>query len=448
MATATILLVEDDNSLREALKATLDMAGYCTVEAQNGRDALVKLERQRPDIVVSDVSMEPVDGETLLAEVRKKDQTLPFVLMTAFGSVHRAVRALKNGATDYLQKPFDPEQLLDVVGRYIQSTLRDGREPIVEDPKSIKLFEMARRVADSDATVLLSGPSGAGKEVLARFIHRQSRRKDGPFVAINCAAIPENMLEAVLFGYEKGAFTGAHQSRPGKFELANYGTLLLDEISEMPLALQAKLLRVLQEREVERLGGRRLISLDVRIVATTNRNLREEVWAGRFREDLYYRLNVFPLQALALRERPLDIVPIAEAFIANICQKQGRAIPKLSNEAKSRLLRHTWPGNVRELENVMQRALILAQADVITIADIHIETETQDVTETVTAPGSPTTNKVLVNQVREAEFQVILSALERHQGNRAAVAEELGISPRTLRYKLAKMREQGIEVPK
>jgi two-component system response regulator FlrC len=302
-------------------------------------------------------------------------------------------------------------------------------------------------VAVTDATVMLTGPSGAGKEVLARYIHCHSLRADGPFVAINCAAIPENMLEATLFGYEKGAFTGAHQARPGKFELADRGTLLLDEVSEMGPALQAKLLRVLQEREVERIGGRSPKAVDVRVIATSNRNLKEEVAQGRFREDLFYRLNVFPVQALALRERPLDIVPIAEAFVATQCAKLKRPVPALSNEARMRLQRHSWPGNVRELENVMQRALILCQGQFIEVQDIHLEEAPEDREGRDSGHKEQSEASGLLGQVRETEFQVILDALRKHNGCRASVARELGISPRTLRYKLAKMRDAGIEIP-
>jgi two-component system response regulator FlrC len=286
--------------------------------------------------------------------------------------------------------------------------------------------------------VLIAGESGTGKEVLARFIHRNSPRADRAFVAVNCAAIPENMLEAILFGYERGAFTGAHAAHPGKFEQAQGGTLLLDEVTEMPLGLQAKLLRVLQEREVERLGGRTPIALDVRVLATTNRNLRAEVAAGRFREDLYYRLNVFPLTTAPLRERRDDVLPLAMHVLNARC-RPGENIPALSAEAAHILLTHAWPGNVRELDNVMQRALILANGPVIQAENIHIEA-TSDAAPSVASSGA------LSESVSAAERDLILEALRTDNGNRQAMAKRLGISPRTLRYKLAKLREAGVEV--
>lgn len=301
---------------------------------------------------------------------------------------------------------------------------------------SRRLAELARRVAGSDCTVLIAGESGTGKEVLARFIHRNSPRADRPFVALNCAAIPDNMLEAILFGYEKGAFTGAHAAHPGKFEQAQGGTLLLDEVTEMPLGLQAKLLRVLQEREVERLGGREPVSLDVRVLATTNRNLRGEVAAGRFREDLYYRLNVFPLTTAPLRERRDDVLPLAMHVLNARC-RPGERIPALSAEAAHILLTHTWPGNVRELDNVMQRALILANGPVIQAESIQIEGYASDAGIQAAA---------LPESLSAAERELILDALRSDNGNRQAMAKRLGISPRTLRYKLAKLRDAGVEV--
>ena len=309
---------------------------------------------------------------------------------------------------------------------------------------SRRLAELARRVAASDCTVLIAGESGTGKEVLARFIHRNSPRADRAFVAVNCAAIPENMLEAILFGYERGAFTGAHAAHPGKFEQAQGGTLLLDEVTEMPLALQAKLLRVLQEREVERLGGRVPVALDVRVLATTNRNLRGEVAAGRFREDLYYRLNVFPLTTAPLRERRDDVLPLAMHVLNARC-RPGERIPALSAEAAHVLLTHSWPGNVRELDNVMQRSLILANGPVIQAEHVQIE-GTGDSGPVTASHQSPVTSHFLSDSISATERDLILEALRCDQGNRQAMAKRLGISPRTLRYKLAKLREAGVEV--
>jgi two-component system response regulator FlrC len=320
------------------------------------------------------------------------------------------------------------------------ATVRSAdKEPVASAPLSKRLLDLARRVAASDCTVLISGESGTGKEVLARFIHRHSARAAKPFVALNCAAIPENMLEALLFGYERGAYTGAHAAHAGKFEQAQGGTLLLDEVSEMPLALQAKLLRVLQEREVERLGGRGAVALDVRVLATTNRHLRAEVAAGRFREDLYYRLNVFPLVASPLRERRDDVLPLAMRLLEARC-RPGDRIPALSADAAHALLMYRWPGNVRELDNVMQRALILASGAVIGPEHIDFEAPMDAIeSRPVAAP--------LASSLEQTEQELILEALRDGNGSRRHAAEKLGISPRTLRYKLARLREQGVAVP-
>ncbi|MDY0065846.1 MAG: sigma-54 dependent transcriptional regulator [Steroidobacteraceae bacterium] len=327
---------------------------------------------------------------------------------------------------------------------------------------SRSLVELARRVAMSDCTVLITGESGTGKEVLARFIHRNSARASRPFIALNCAAIPENMLEALLFGYERGAFTGAHASHAGKFEQAQQGTLLLDEVTEMPLGLQAKLLRVLQEREVERLGGRAPLPLDVRVLATTNRNLRAEVAAGRFREDLYYRLNVFPLATAPLRERRDDVLPLAMRLLTARC-RAGERIPALSAAAAHVLLTYSWPGNVRELDNVMQRALILADGPVIELEHVQIEPETAVAAASIDrsadartlGPGArnavsdcdeASDERRLSTSLEIAERDLILDALRADRGNRQAAAKRLGISPRTLRYKLAKLRDAGVVI--
>jgi two-component system response regulator FlrC len=339
-------------------------------------------------------------------------------------------------------------------------------EPVACSAISMRLIDLARRVAASDCTVLIVGESGTGKEVLARFIHRCSPRSRQPFIAVNCAAIPENMLEAMLFGYERGAFTGAHAAHAGKFEQAQGGTLLLDEVTEMPLGLQAKLLRVLQEREVERLGGRTPIALDVRVLATTNRRLREDVAAGRFREDLYYRLNVFPLAITPLRARRDDVLPLAMQLLSGRC-RPGEQIPALSADAAHLLLTYPWPGNVRELDNLLQRALILVNGPVIRQEHVQFELANDAVTNepatvpvktsvletaalatnaTVAAANSASVSS-LAHSLDQTERDLILHALRSGQGNRREAAERLGISQRTLRYKLARLREAGVEVP-
>jgi two-component system response regulator FlrC len=386
---------------------------------------------------------------------------LPVLLMTAHGAVERAVDAMRQGAADYLVKPFEPKALLDLVARHALGCLGAAQDegPVAFEPASAQLLELAVRVARSDSTVLISGESGTGKEVLARYIHQHSNRASQPFIAINCAAIPDNMLEATLFGHEKGSFTGAIAAQAGKFEQADGGTILLDEISEMPLGLQAKLLRVLQEREVERVGARKPITLDIRVVATTNRDLAGEVAAGRFREDLYYRLSVFPLAWRPLRERTADILPLAERLLAKHVNKMKHAAARLSAEAQACLIGYPWPGNVRELDNAIQRALILQQGGLIQPQDfclagpvacaplpaLAVSGQPQvRVTAVEMEPGESA--GALGDDLRRREFQMIIDTLRSERGRRKEAAERLGISPRTLRYKLAQMRDAGMDV--
>lgn len=440
-----ILIVEDDADLREALEDTLSLEGWPYISAENGKEALVAMKKQAVSLVVSDVNMPLMDGHQLLAAVQENWPGLPVVLMTAYGSIDQAVDAMRKGVADYLVKPFDPEVLVKVIKPLLQAQAGGKQlkadQPIVEDPTSRELLNLASRVAKSDASVMIGGESGTGKEVLARFIHAESERADKPFIAINCAAIPESLLEATLFGYEKGAFTGANVSTPGKFEQADGGTILLDEITEMPLELQAKLLRVIQEQEVERLGGRKVLKLNVRILATSNRNLKQTVADGLFREDLYYRLNVFPLAWPPLRARPADIVPLAKFLIVKHAQRMGvKRLPELHPEAAKKLKEHTWPGNVRELENVVQRALILATGDQITLQSLVIET---DLASIPSEPKAEFSGEALKEDLWEQERLMIMDALKQEAGRKKETAERLGISPRTLRYKLAKMRDEG-----
>lgn len=437
MPEGHVLIVEDDDSLRTALTRTLGKFDFSVSSASSGPEALSMLERRPVDVVVSDVQMTPMDGCELLREIQRRAPSVPAILMTAYGTVEQAVDAMRLGASDYLVKPVEADALVAIVRRYLDSGSTSG--PVAVDRRSVALLSMARRVANSEATVTISGESGCGKEVVARFIHDHSPRHKEPFVAINCAAIPENMLEAVLFGYEKGAFTGASSAHPGKFEQAQRGTLLLDEVSEMDIGLQAKLLRVIQEREVERLGGSRTLKLDVRVLATTNRDLKAAVADGRFREDLYYRLNVFPLKLLPLAERPDDIVPLAERAI--VCHSEpGRRRPAIGADAAATLRRHPWPGNVRELYNVMQRSLILLEGDTLHAADLIFESEPDIADE-------PADGRQLKASLQHNEQQIIIEALTENRGNRKAVARTLGISPRTLRYKLARLKEAGVSLP-
>ncbi|HCJ30988.1 MAG TPA: sigma-54-dependent Fis family transcriptional regulator [Pseudomonas sp.] len=458
---AKILLVEDDRALREALGDTLELGGYPYRAVDSAEAALLSLEREGFDLVVSDVNMPGMDGHALQGLVRQRYPQIPVLLMTAYGAVERAVEAMRQGAVDYLVKPFEPKVLLGLVARHACGRLgaSDQDGPVAVEPASRQLLALAARVARSDSTVLVSGESGTGKEVLARYIHQQSLRADKPFIAINCAAIPDNMLEATLFGHEKGAFTGAIAMQPGKFELAEGGTLLLDEISEMPLTLQAKLLRVLQEREVERVGGRKPIPLDIRIVATTNRDLADEVRNGRFREDLFYRLSVFPLAWPALRDRPTDIVPLAERLLANHAVKMRQPNVRLTAEARQCLLGHSWPGNVRELDNAIQRALILQQGGLIRPDDLCLTAaagfasmagSTADgvmpsMPAPMASPAPAETAGALGEELRRREFELILDTLRAERGRRKETADRLGISARTLRYKLAQMRDAGMD---
>lgn len=388
-----VLIVEDDNSLRDALVDTLELANFIVKAAKNGEDALVVLNEFLPDMVVSDIRMDKMGGHSLLKALNKKIPGTPVMLITAHGTIDDAVVAMRCGAVDYLMKPFEPKTLIEKINQYAL-TQQETNSPIAKDIKSQELLALAFRVARSDATVLISGESGTGKEVLAQYIHHHSLRSTGPFIAINCAAIPEQMLEATLFGYEKGAFTGALKSTPGKFEQAEGGTLLLDEISEMDLNLQAKLLRVLQEREVERLGSHKTIPLDVRILATTNRNMKSEIVNGRFREDLYYRLNVFPLHWQPLRERINDIVPLANYLIERHHRAQKSPIPKLCKKAQDALERYSWPGNTRELDNVIQRALILCQGLEIIEEDLQLISDRQKETIPLAAKKTKITTKL------------------------------------------------------
>lgn len=539
MNQSRILVVDDDSQLREAIVDTLMLTGYDCLEASSGEDALYQLSKRSVDMVIADIQMDGMDGHTLLRNIRDKYPQLPVLLMTAYANIDGAVRAMREGAIDYLAKPFAPEVLLNQVSRYVPVRKVTKREPIWADPSTGELLQLAAKVAASDATVMITGPSGSGKEVLSRYVHDQSPRAAGPFVAINCAAIPDTMLESTLFGYEKGAFTGAVQACPGKFEQAQGGTILLDEITEMDLNLQAKLLRVLQEKEVERLGGRKMIDLDVRVIATSNRDLKQAVAEHKFREDLYYRLNVFPLRWKPLKNRILDVAPLARYFLQRHATENSKAIPELTPQALTALNAYSWPGNVRELENVMQRALILCDGVSVkpenlilddfegalgtstTITGISPNLYQEQVTEPAYQPQVPpqvppqmppvppqfqpqvppsfapqvppaapqvppqmssqaasafnatatagrgvtghsaaesvasTMDMVrrqkiptsLGGELKQQEYQIILDALIDCRGNRQAVAEKLGISPRTLRYKIAKMREEGMIIP-
>ncbi|WP_018151755.1 sigma-54-dependent transcriptional regulator [Leeia oryzae] len=440
MARLPVLVVEDDAALREAVIDTLELAGFETVSASDGSAALQVLANTPVCMVVSDVAMQPMDGNQLLKEIKTRWPHLPVLLMTAYGVIEHAVASMQAGAAYYLPKPFEPDALVNQVTRFALSRLPGDDDSVVaEAPATRQLLQLAERVAPKEATVLITGESGTGKEVLARFIHRHSHRSHKPFVAINCAAIPENLLEATLFGHEKGAFTGASQTHIGKFEQAQGGTLFLDEIAEMPLPLQSKLLRVLQEREVERVGGQKAIPLDVRILTATNRDLGEWVKEGKFREDLYYRLNVFPLHLPPLRDRVADIVPLARHALSRWSEQQ---VLHLSNAACQVLQQYNWPGNVRELENVIQRAVILCNGQIVTPDDLMLM-----LTDMNSHASMPVAEPVkhTPDNIKDLERQHILDTLAAAGGVRKLAAEKLGMSERTLRYKLAQYRDEGWE---
>lgn len=435
MSLLPVLIVEDDAPLREALRDTLELAGYTVLEADGGPAALACLARTAVGIVVSDVQMRPTDGHALLKQIKQRWPQVPVLLMTAYGLIERAVEAMRDGACNYLTKPIEPDSLVAEVARWMLPAAGSADDlPVGEDPATRGVLEMARRVAATDATVLLTGESGSGKEVVARFIHQASPRAAGPFVAVNCAAIPEHLIEATFFGHEKGSFTGASQTHAGKFEQAAGGTLVLDEITETPPGLQAKLLRALQEREVERVGGKRPIPVDVRVIATSNRDIEAAVRGGQFREDLYFRLNVFPLRVPALRERPADILPLAERFLARAARHRAGLHLSFSEAARRGLTAHTWRGNIRELQNVVERAVILAPGAVIEPEHLCLP---RVVPERATPPVV-----VADRDLSTVERDHILHTLAECGGVRKEAARRLGMSERTLRHKLQQYREE------
>lgn len=421
-----VLVVDDDDHMRIALKESLSKAGYAVSLAGNGLEAVEEIDRRSFDLLITDVKMPQLNGIDLLQHVKDKRPLLPVILITAYGTVQDAVKVIKKGAFDYIQKPFNTDTLYGVVKR----ALGVNAGKVIYTSREMKnVLSSAQKVAGTDATVLVLGESGVGKEVIARYIHENSGRKDMSFIAINCAALPENLLESELFGYEKGAFTGASARKPGKFELADKGTILLDEVTEMDLRLQAKLLRVLQEKEVEVVGARYPKKVDVRVIATTNRELSKFVEEGKFREDLFYRLNVFPILIPPLRERRDDIPPLVAYFL----KKHAKGMDaRVEGGAMEYLKQKYWKGNVRELENTMARACILSNCSVITMAHL---------------PEQDSPKEVSLGSVRDMETRLILDALKSVRGNRTRAAAMLGITVRTLRNKLNEYRDMGLDIP-
>jgi len=433
-----VLIIDDEVDMALALSESLKRCSFDPVVYHNPEEVLASCNIKNFSLIITDMKMPRMNGIEFLQEIRKRNIFVPVIVITGFGSVENAVDAMKLGATDYIMKPFSFESLRQVIDRILPS---DDAEIVAESPEMKNLISIAKEVSKSDITILLSGESGTGKEVIARFIHKNSLRADKSFVAINCAAISESLLESELFGHEKGAFTGAVDKRLGKFELANHGTLLLDEISEMAYPLQAKLLRAIQEREIDRIGGRLPVPVDVRVIATTNCDLMAEVKKGRFREDLYYRLNVFPIKLPPLRERKNDVVPLAEFFLKKLSAKMGRHF-LLSGELKSYLLGLTWEGNARELENFIYRTAVISRAEVLTppAADeslpcrsVNADVDSRDELLTL-QKGSAGQSKT--GTIKDMERELIIETLRKTGGNRTRAAELLGKTVRTVRNKI------------
>jgi len=444
----TILIVEDEAKMRRLLELNLADDGFQTLSAGDAETGLKLLQNGPVDLVLTDLKLPGMNGLDFLAEVKRFHASLPVVVMTAFGTVETAVEAMKAGASDYVLKPFSLDEMRMVVHKELDvhrlrvenRTLRDALQQRYQHPnvvaRSLKMQEVlatVERVAPTNSTVLLGGESGVGKDLIARAIHEKSRRASGPFIKINGTAIPENLLESELFGYEKGAFTGATTGKPGKFELADKGTLFLDEIGDVPPATQVKLLRVLQEREFERLGGTRTVRVDVRLVAATNRDLRAALEEGTFREDLYYRLNVVPIDIPPLREHKEDIPDLVNLFLARQSAESSTKITGVSPEAMKILIEHHWPGNVRELQNVMERAAALAAGPVLEANDVQMDTARRK-------PAGPTETFLPDGLTLEQwEDDMIREALRRANGNKSQAARLLGLSRNALRYRLSKI---------
>ncbi len=445
-----VVVADDDPSMRAALAETVRRLGYEVLLASDGQEALDLTIKSKPWLLLTDLKMPRLGGLELVKEVVKRSPSTRTVLMTAYGTVETAVEAMKCGASDYVLKPFSTDLLERIIGNLHgigpddpvhADSSSEQRVILSQDPGMIRLLSTVEGVAASQATILISGESGTGKELLARFIHSRSPRAHRPFVAVNCAALPDGLLESELFGYERGAFTGAMMRKQGKFEMAHNGTLLLDEISEMNLGLQAKLLRVLQEREVDRIGGREPVTVNIRVIATTNRNLYREVEAGRFREDLFYRLNVFPITVPPLRERPSDIAFLARHFAKAAATRNALMFTSITEAAVAALQRLTWKGNVRELENAMERAVLLANGGAILPEHVATDLSAQSPSVVPTPAAEGAASDRGNGSLWEMERELIFQTLARTKDNRTHAAKELGISIRTLRNKLREYRQ-------
>ncbi len=447
-ASGSILIVEDEAKMRRLLELDLGEDGFRTFSAEDAETGFKLLQENSIDLVVTDLKLPGMSGLEFLQAIKRQNAVLPVVVMTAFGSVETAVEAMKAGASDYVLKPFSLAEMRMVIHkeldvRNLREENRSLREAlgkryshpniVARSPKMQEVLATVERVAPTNATVLLGGESGAGKDLIARAIHEKSRRASGPFLKINSTAIPENLLESELFGFEKGAFTGAVASKPGKFELADKGTLFLDEIGDVPPAVQVKLLRVLQEREFERLGGTKTVKVDVRLIAATNKDLREALEQGTFREDLYYRLNVVPIDIAPLRERKEDIPDLTKLFISRCEAESGKAIEGITPQALQVLVNYHWPGNVRELQNIVERACALSKGPLLEVGDIHLDVRP-------TKAGNGGAGFLPEGMTLEQwEDEMVQEALRRAHGNKSQAARLLGLSRNALRYRLSKI---------
>jgi len=443
MIRKKVLLAENDINSQSHHICKIFLESGCHVKtANNGRLAYEEIIKNHYDLVISDINLPQINGISLLKRIKECKATLPVILIADEACVNEAVEAMKLGADDFLLKPLTTK-MMELMHSYVANGSNDKRREesrkrfkiITQNKKMEKLLEIAKDIADSKASIFIQGESGTGKELFARYIHHHSSRRDEPFVAVNCAALPENLLESELFGHEKGAFTGAISRKKGKFELANHGTLLLDEVSEMDYQLQSKLLRVLQEREIDRIGGMNPVPVDVRFLATTNRDIEKQIKDGKFREDLHYRLNVIPFHLSPLRERKEDIPLLAKHFVEKYCELDNRSVKGLTDEAIATLMQMPWKGNVRELENIIERAVLMCKEDLISNKDLFL-TEKDRQPNFVTQTIAPSVS------LREIEKNVILNTLDHTNGNRTHAAEILGISVRTLRNKMNEYRKK------